>query len=172
MDKNNSLLKVLVLATGTFLVLTLVGIVIVATDDKDTSSGTSSSIEDESSNNVSTDFSNEVSSWQLTSLVVAGDQVVIPEQANVTLNIDNSSFSGVAACNNYFGSFNYEEDKIVVSPIGSTQMFCQPPELMDLETQYLQALQSVTTASMQNDNTLVLQDSTSQTTLTFTFLNN
>lgn len=80
--------------------------------------------------------------WQLKSM--SKDEAV-PDGLDITLVYINGRISGHAGCNSYFGSVttgNSPRD-ISLGQIGSTHMAC-PPEAMELESRYLQALSNVT----------------------------
>lgn len=133
-DPKNTV-RYLGIAALTMLVLSLVGIVIVASENEDVTP------KQEKTKQESTTVKSE--NYRLVTFIKEGENYPVPQGAEVTLNIDGENFSGVAACNNYFGSFQKDDnDMLVVSPIGSTQMACEQP-LMDFEYQYLQVLQTV-----------------------------
>lgn len=75
----------------------------------------------------------------------------VPPGLEVTLNFMNGRVSGHSACNRYFGSVTAGESPgdITLSQIGSTRMAC-PPEAMEFEDSYLQALSGVTRFSFLN----------------------
>jgi heat shock protein HslJ len=57
---------------------------------------------------------------------------------------EDGTVSGSAGCNNYNGSYELDSDTISVGPAATTRKFCGDPEgIMDQETQFLEALQSV-----------------------------
>lgn len=87
-----------------------------------------------------------------------GEYVMIeaPENAEITLTIDQNKFSGLAAINRYFGNFQTDGTAVKFSPVGSTMM-AGPENLMAVEYQYLQDLEKITQWSFQ-DNKLVLSD--------------
>jgi len=81
--------------------------------------------------------------WKL--LELDGRQVVTPEgmrEAHIVLATEGASARGHAGCNNFFGTFTAEEDKLSFSALGSTMMAC--PEAMDTEQAFLQALGETT----------------------------
>jgi len=80
--------------------------------------------------------------WQLQSM--SKDEAV-PDGLDVTLVFINGRVSGHAGCNSYFGSVTAGDNPgdITLGQIGSTRMAC-PPEAMELENRYLQALSNVT----------------------------
>lgn len=69
-----------------------------------------------------------------------------PDNAEITIGFDakENRFFGVAAINNYFGSYMLNADKLTLEPAGSTMM-AGPEELMKAEQDYLQFLPTVTT---------------------------
>jgi len=59
---------------------------------------------------------------------------------------EDSQLTGSASCNNYFASYETEDDNITIGPAGSTMMACQEPEgIMEQEQQYLAALETAAT---------------------------
>jgi heat shock protein HslJ len=59
---------------------------------------------------------------------------------------EDSQLTGNASCNNYFASYETEEDNISIGPAGSTMMACPEPEgIMEQEQQYLAALETAAT---------------------------
>jgi heat shock protein HslJ len=51
---------------------------------------------------------------------------------------------GSAGCNRYMGTLEVDGDTLTFGPVGATMMMC-PGEIMDQETEYLQALGSAST---------------------------
>jgi heat shock protein HslJ len=81
--------------------------------------------------------------WTLLELDV--DQPALPDTA-VTLSFTEDQLSGSGGCNNYSGSFSLGTDNpfvMTIGPLVSTQMACPEP-ILNQETSYLSALQSVT----------------------------
>ena len=80
--------------------------------------------------------------WQLKR--ISQDEAV-PDGLNATLVFINDRVSGHAGCNSYFGTVTTgnKPGDITLGQIGSTRMAC-PPEAMELESRYLQALSNVT----------------------------
>ena len=80
--------------------------------------------------------------WQLKGM---GKDEAVPDGLNVTLVFINGRISGHTGCNSYFGSVTTGNNPgdIMLGQIGSTRMLC-PPETMNLENRYLQALSNVT----------------------------
>jgi heat shock protein HslJ/uncharacterized membrane protein len=63
-------------------------------------------------------------------------------QSTVTLDA-SQRLSGNAACNRYFGTYELGEDTLRLKPAGSTRMACEPA-VMEQETRFLAALETVT----------------------------
>jgi heat shock protein HslJ len=54
--------------------------------------------------------------------------------------------TGHAGCNNYSAPYQLAEDSLSIGPIAATRRFCsEPPEVMQQEARYFEALQSATT---------------------------
>lgn len=63
---------------------------------------------------------------------------------------DDARVTGSAGCNSYFAGYEMDGTSISIGPAGATEMFCGEPEgVMDQESQYLAALQSAATYSIQ-----------------------
>jgi heat shock protein HslJ len=72
----------------------------------------------------------EGTSWEVISYN-NGKQAVTGALAGTELSADfgkDGSVSGFAGCNNYSGTFQTDADKITISPLVSTMMFCSNPE--------------------------------------------
>lgn len=72
-----------------------------------------------------------------------------PENAEITITLDENKFSGRAAVNRYFGSFTTEGNAIKFSPAGSTMM-AGPENLMKIEQQFLQDLDRINHYQLKN----------------------
>jgi len=66
---------------------------------------------------------------------------------DITALFENGQLSGFAGCNNYRGSYvttsTASQNMIQIGPLATTRMACEPA-IMDLENQYLAAVQSAT----------------------------
>lgn len=80
--------------------------------------------------------------WRLQRL--DGERSMIGD-ARITLRLDGRRLAGHSGCNNYFGGIEAGAGpgEISVGMLAGTRMACEPPT-MDLETAYLQTLQSAT----------------------------
>jgi uncharacterized lipoprotein YbaY/heat shock protein HslJ len=77
--------------------------------------------------------------WKLVEL--GNESIETPEgmrEAHVILASDGSRAHGHAGCNNFFGTFEVQDDTLTFSALGSTMMAC--PEGMDTEQAFLEAL--------------------------------
>lgn len=89
-----------------------------------------------------------------------GEYVMLeaPENAEITLMLDGTNFSGQAAINRYFGSFEQNGSTISFKPAGSTMM-AGPENLMRVESEYLQGLEKISSWQLENGK-LVLSNGT------------
>ena len=92
--------------------------------------------------------------WILISATVDGEPLELLETHPVTLRVDASGgVGGTAACNSYFGTL--VDGDTLFDGFGVTEMACDPPESMDLELAFLDALGRTTRADL-DDTALVL----------------
>jgi uncharacterized lipoprotein YbaY/heat shock protein HslJ len=88
--------------------------------------------------------------WKLVRL---GERTITtPEgmrEAHMILGEDDQRVSGNAACNNFFGQFSQDLDKIRFSALGSTMMAC--PEGMETERDFLKALERATRFTIEGE---------------------
>lgn len=61
--------------------------------------------------------------------------------ATLTFTQKESRLSGYTGCNRFFGGFELADDNLNVGQLGATKMFCE--NNMDLESNYLKALEQV-----------------------------
>ena len=87
--------------------------------------------------------------WQLTSGSHAGNTLEPIATHPVTLEIDGDEVGGTAACNGYGGTIANTDTGITFSEMSITEMACDPPETMDLESAYMAALASIDQASIE-----------------------
>lgn len=101
--------------------------------------------------------------WVLASL--GGEDVL--EGTQITAEFKDGQVAGSAGCNNYFASYESAENTLVIGPAGLTMMFCGEPEgVMDQETQYLGALESVATYEIE-DGLLKIYDGDGEEIMTY-----
>jgi heat shock protein HslJ len=81
-------------------------------------------------------------SWTLATL--NGRSVL--KNTTVTLNFEDGWAAGSDGCNNYTASYKTEGKKISIGPAATTRKMCaEPPNVMEQEIQYLQALTTAAT---------------------------
>ena len=65
---------------------------------------------------------------------------------------EDGSLSGSAGCNSYSGTYEVDGENMTIGPLAVTQMFCEEPEgTMEQEAEYLAALGTVATWSINGD---------------------
>lgn len=74
--------------------------------------------------------------------------------------------AGSSGCNNYFAGYTANGTSLAISGIGSTRMMCPQQDIMNQESAYLTALESVRGYGI-NGSTLVLTGNGSSSLLTF-----
>lgn len=100
----------------------------------------------------------EGSQWKLQTLGQGDEQINLVEGAEPTLNFEDGMVHGLAGCNNYFGPFTLEENKLSFGSLGATLMMCEE-ELMEIEAAFLESLEAVQSYSiLENMMTLQLKD--------------
>ena len=75
---------------------------------------------------------------------------------DVTLTLTDGKLGGIAACNYYGGEFVGLPGALRVESLSQTDMACADSALMDLESRYLTALGSVTSAQLGSGVGLIL----------------
>lgn len=103
-------------------------------------------------------------SWQLTSGSHAGSALEPIVTHPVTIEFTADRVGGTAACNSYGGTFDTSTGALTISELAITEMACDPPETMELERAYVEALLAVNEATIE-EATLTL--SGPETTLEF-----
>ena len=76
--------------------------------------------------------------------------------ADVTLTLTDGKLGGIAACNYYGGEFVGLPGALQVESLSQTAMACADSTLMDLESRYLTALGSLTSAQLGSGVGLIL----------------
>ena len=109
-----------------------------------------------------TKFVIHTSNWVLIDWTNAGVSVIVSAEKPVTLDFDeaNKKLSGNAGCNQYFGNYKLENDKMSTGPLGSTMMYCNE-EIMDQEMRFLKLFEDGVMLSMENE-LLVIEDDNNQ----------
>lgn len=81
-----------------------------------------------------------------------GDVVRRPQGSPATLEFDDERAAGSGGCNSFSAtSVTVDDGEVSFGPVQSTEMACEPAEVMDLEAAYLGALGRVTTAGVDGD---------------------
>jgi len=108
-----------------------------------------------------------VRTLKLSSLTESGERVTLPDQPWLTLQLGDRQVSGFSGVNQYFGSWGVGELGTIVwgGPFGSTRM-AGPPELMELERRFLNALMRATHVRL-TETGLGLEDEASGSVLVF-----
>jgi heat shock protein HslJ len=97
--------------------------------------------------------------WVLESGTLEGADIPIVDDHPVTLTFDETGAGGTAACNTYFaGGWEMAPPEISFSDLGQTMMACEPEEVMDSETKYLQAMALVDGFTATNDTLTLTGD--------------
>ncbi len=91
--------------------------------------------------------------WAATT--INGQSII--EGSEVLLGIAPGRIGGFSGCNTYFGPVETNRNEVAVGPIGSTRIACAE-ELMNQETEFLGALESAATVSIENDEMTVYND--------------
>jgi heat shock protein HslJ len=81
--------------------------------------------------------------WELESGTIDGTEVTLVDSHPVTLALTDEEIGGTAACNGYGATVTVSGSTIEIGELASTAMACAPDEVMDSETQYLEALARV-----------------------------
>jgi len=91
--------------------------------------------------------------WNLMAYLNSQGEVVnVLPGSEITAGFFNGQVTGYAGCNNYFGSYQIDGDRLVFSEIGSTEMACGEPEgVMQQESDYLANMEWATSYQMQED---------------------
>lgn len=96
-------------------------------------------------------------SWDVTNFNNGKEAVVgLVEGSTITLSFADGQATG-KACNNYFGPYTQDGDKVTVGPLGASMMMCPEEGVSEQEQLYLTALQAATTWSI-DGSTLTLRD--------------
>lgn len=90
------------------------------------------------------------------------NQSITSQEITLTFDDANKRVSGFSGCNNFFGTYNLDNESLTFSNLASTKKFCQE-EANALEQNYLKALEKTTnfkvannTISLLNNDTVVL----------------
>lgn len=78
--------------------------------------------------------------------------------ATLTFTQEESRVSGHAGCNRFFGGYELVDDNISFGQLGATKMFCE--DKMELEDNYLKALEQVKRYRMKGNSLQLLDGAT------------
>lgn len=107
--------------------------------------------------------------YRLLQMVVAGQELPIPEESPITLKLlSDTVLGGKATVNLYFTGFDLDDQGHIYwrKPGFATTLMAGPPELMQLEQAFFSAMSSTNALSFAGPD-LVLADADSTTRLTF-----
>ena len=81
-----------------------------------------------------------------------GGVVSVVTGTDLTMLFADGTVGGSAGCNNYSGPYELNGDRISIGPLANTEMACAEPEgIMEQETEFLAALQSAATYTVDGD---------------------
>lgn len=105
--------------------------------------------------------------WVVETYLNAGGEMVEPLAGReLTATFDLERVSGESGCNNYFAGYVVDGNTLTISQAGSTMMACEPAELMQQEADFLAALQSAATYTIDGDR-LLIANADGETVLAF-----
>ena len=83
--------------------------------------------------------------WVLEAGTLDGADIPVVADRPITLVFDTETGSagGTSACNQYFAAYTLSGSELTFDDVGSSMMACDPPEVMDAEAAYLEALSLV-----------------------------
>jgi len=93
--------------------------------------------------------------WKLQSFGTIGEETSLIPGTKITIQFtEENKFQGTSGCNMYFGTYKVPEgDVLSTSNIGCTKMACWSPQgVMEQETRYLEALNSVCCFEVDQNN--------------------
>jgi heat shock protein HslJ len=88
------------------------------------------------------------------------------EGTTITAEFVQDQVTGSAGCNHYFATYRGDGSSLRVEGIGSTEMYCTAPGVMDQESEYLSLLGIVRRYAVEGDR-LTLSDSVGRTLLVY-----
>lgn len=105
--------------------------------------------------------------WKLESIVATNGLAPVLPNTQATAQFVAGRVGGNASCNTYFGEYQVDGNNLTVNVGGSTMMACEPPEMMQQEMAYLDALGKTATYEISGDR-LVLKDAGGNPLLSYT----
>ena len=88
---------------------------------------------------VKTAASPENSNWKLKTIKASSNIRQVPENIEITLQLQNGKAEGRGGCNRYSSTYNLSGNTLTLSDIMSTKMYCEPGS--QWESDYFQALE-------------------------------
>ncbi len=105
--------------------------------------------------------------WRLVSIRENQTSAAVPEEAVITLSVDDSNISGFSGVNVYNGPMAVEKGKLKLGPFATTMMMSHNGELSRVEREYFRLLDQTADAKEENGK-LILMDSKKNQLLVFT----
>jgi len=111
-------------------------------------------MQDQSTNTVLSPEILTSSAWRPARLA----EMKLDEDTQMYVQFDSDGqVSGHAGCNRFFGSYDLNDEKMEIGPLGATRMACPEPA-MSFELSFLEALQSTATAALANGRLALKND--------------
>jgi len=95
------------------------------------------------------------SAWRLELWERKGNAVALVPQIEVSLHFEDNQVNGFGGCNRFSGSFNMVDDQLSIGTLEATQRGCDPV-VMNQESQFLSALQSIRRIASDPSGRLIL----------------
>ncbi|MBA2680252.1 MAG: META domain-containing protein [Ktedonobacteraceae bacterium] len=100
------------------------------------------------------------SAWTLVSFETETGVISVAAEAPSTLIFaaegeQAGRLSGNGGCNRYFASYTLADDRLSISPIGSTRMMCSPDRMVQ-EDRFFQALSTAERYERSSDELLII----------------
>lgn len=92
--------------------------------------------------------------WKLASFGPTAAPIAVLPNAPINVDFTQQGVSGSSGCNQYSGTFTYDNGILTFSPLVSTQMACDQA-VMDQEAAYLKALQTATGFQIVNNQLVI-----------------
>jgi heat shock protein HslJ len=99
----------------------------------------------------------DMRSLSLVRISKSGKMEMVDNNAIPSISFDkkNGRISGKAGCNRYFGKVSFDQQRISISGVGSTQMACSD---MEIESLYLKHLTAVNRYQLSGNNLQLFRD--------------
>ena len=100
----------------------------------------------------------EGTAWLLKFQVLEGGPAPVSPGTEITALLEDGTISGSSGCNTYQGSYELNDDNLVIGDLAVTERVCEDPVgIMDQEAAYISTLSTVASLS-QSGTTLELMD--------------